>query len=176
MLVNKMTKNVKKALLFAFDVMLFFVVSLLHYSDFLNFKVFGAGTTILIPLLVAFSMNHSPLTSAMAGMLSGIIMDSSAHGTYCFNAILLLLIGTFVSVSSSTLFNKNLPSAVVISLICSVIYYLLQWAFFHTFSEGVTNGLSFLLEISLPSAVLTALFIFPFYFLYQYIEKIKLKI
>ena len=135
MLVNKMTKNVKKALLFAFDVMLFFVVSLLHYSDFLNFKIFGAGTTILIPLLVAFSMNHSPLTSAMAGMLSGIIMDSSAHGTYCFNAILLLLIGTFVSVSSSTLFNKNLPSAVVISLICSVIYYLLQWAPFPKVSQ-----------------------------------------
>lgn len=168
-----MTKNVKKALLLAFDIMLFFVVSLLHYSDFLNFKLFGAGTTILIPLLVAFSMNHSPLTSAMAGMLSGIIMDSSAHGTYCFNAILLLLIGTFVSVSSSTLFNKNLPSAVVISLICSTVYYLLQWAIFHTFSEGIANGLSFLLEISLPSAVLTALFIFPFYFLYKYIQKIK---
>lgn len=168
-----MTKNVKKALLLAFDVMLFFVVALLHYSDFLNFKLFGAGTTILIPLLVAFSMNHSPLASAMAGMLSGIIMDSSAHGTYCFNAILLLLIGTFVSVSSSTLFNKNLPSAVVISLICSTVYYLLQWAIFHTFSEGIANGLSFLLEISLPSSVLTALFIFPFYFLYKYIQKIK---
>ncbi len=172
-LVNSMTKNVKKALLFAFDVMLFFIISLLHYSDFLDFKIFGAGTTLLIPLLVAFSMNHSPLTAAMAGMLSGFIMDSSAHGTYCFNAILLLLIGTFVSVSSSTLFNKNLPSAVVISLICSVMYYLLQWAIFHTFSEGVTNGLSFLLEISLPSAVLTALFIFPFYFLYKYINRIK---
>ena len=168
-----MPKNIKKALLFAFNVMIFFIASLLHYSDFLNFKLLGAGTTILIPLLVAFSMNHSPLTSALAGMLSGIIMDSSASGTYCFNAIILLLLGTFISVSSNTLFNKNLPSAIVISLICSVIYYSMQWAIFHSFSEGATNGLSFLLEISLPSAILTALFIFPFYFLYKYIEKIK---
>lgn len=168
-----MTKNVKKALLFTFDVILFFIISLLHYSNFLNFKISGVGATLLIPLLVAFSMNHSPLTSALAGMFSGIIMDSSAHGTYCLNAILLLLIGTFVSVSSSTLFNKNLPSAIVISFICSVIYYLLQWAILHTFSEGITNSLSFLLEISLPSSILTALFIFPFYYLYKYIDKIK---
>lgn len=172
-LVNNMPKNFKKALLFAFNVMLFFLIALLHYSDFLSFRISGVGVTLLIPLLVAFSMNHPPITSALAGMLSGIVMDSSAHGAYCFNAIILLLLGTFISVSSSTLFNKNLPSAVVISLICSVIYYLAHWVIFHTFSEGITNGVSFLLEISLPSAILTALFIFPFYFLYKYVEKIK---
>lgn len=172
-MVNNMPKKLKKALLFAFNVMLFFITASIHYSDFLNFRILGAGTTLVIPLLVAFSMNHSPITSAVTGMLAGIVMDSSAQGSYCFNAILLLLIGTFVSVSSSTLFNKNLPSAIVISLICSIIYYLLKWVFFHTFSEGISNGVSFLLEISLPSAIITALFIFPFYFLYKYINKIK---
>lgn len=173
---NNMPKNIKKALLTAFNVILFFLISLLHYSDFLDIKIFGVGITLLIPLLVAFSLWHSPLASAMAGVLSGMIMDSSAQGSYCFNAIVLLIIGTFVSVASSTLFNKNLPSAIVISLICAVIYYTLQWAIFHTFSEGINHSLAFLLQISLPSAVLTALFIFPFYFLYKYIEKLKLKI
>ncbi|MBQ3058304.1 MAG: hypothetical protein IJD00_05080 [Clostridia bacterium] len=171
-----MPKNLKKVLIATFNVIIFFLISLLHYSDFLDIKIFGVGTTLLIPLLVAFSLWHSPLASAIAGVLSGMIMDSSAHGSYCFNAIVLLLLGTFVSVASSTLFNKNLPSAIVISLICSVIYYVSQWAIFHTFSEGVNNGLAFLLQISLPSAVLTALFIFPFYYLYKYIEKLKLKI
>lgn len=156
--------------------MMFFVISLLHYSDFLDFKIANVGTTLVIPLLVAFSLWHSPFTCAIAGMFCGIIMDSSANNSYCFNAIVLLLIGTFVSVSSNTLFNKNLPSATVISLICSTIYYLLQWAIFHTFTEGIKNGLAFLLQISLPSAVLTALFIFPFYFLYKYIDKLKNKI
>ena len=170
-----MTKNLKKFLLVTFNVIIFFAFSLLHYSDVLSFDFFGAGTTLLIPLLVAFSLWHSPITCAMAGMLSGIIMDSSAQGAYCFNAIILLLVGVFVSVTSNTLFNKNLPSAIVISLICSVIYYLMQWAIFHTFSEGVKHSLSFLLEISLPSAILTALFIFPFYYLYKYVEKIKLQ-
>ncbi|MBO5210336.1 MAG: hypothetical protein J6B80_00230 [Clostridia bacterium] len=168
-----MTKSLKKFLLVAFNVMIFFVFSLLHYSNVFNFKIFGAGTTILIPILVAFSLWHSPIASAMAGMLSGIIMDSSAQGTYCFNAIILLIIGVFVSVTSNTLFNKNLPSAIVISFICSVVYYLMQWAIFHTFSEGVNHSLTFLLEISLPSAILTALFIFPFYYLYKYVEKLK---
>lgn len=171
-----MPKNTKKLLLFAFNVIIFFLISLLHYSDFLDIKIFSAGTTLLIPLLVAFSLWHSPLAAAMAGALSGMIMDSSAHGSYCFNAIVLLLIGTFVAVTSNTLFNKNLPSAIVLSLICSAIYYVLQWAIFHTFSEGINHGLAFLLQISLPSAILTALFIFPFYYLYKYIEKLKLKI
>ncbi len=175
-MVIDMSKKVKKNLIIAFNVVIFFLISLLHYSDFLDVKIAGVGTTLLIPLLVAFSLWHSPLASALTGMLSGIIMDSSANNSYCFNAIVLLLIGTFVSVSSSALFNKNLPSAMVISLICSMAYYLLQWGFFHTFSEGINNGLTFLLQISLPSAVLTAAFILPFYYLYKYIEKLKLKI
>ena len=170
-----MQKSLKKFFITAFNIIIFFVFSLLHYSDFLNFEIFDAGLTLLIPLLVAFSLWHSPIACAMAGMLSGIIMDLSAHGTYCFNAIVFLLIGVFVSVTSNTLFNKNLPSAIVISLICSLVYYLLQWAIFHTFSEGVNHSLTFLLEISIPSAILTALFIFPFYYLYKYVEKIKLQ-
>ncbi|MBQ2266402.1 MAG: hypothetical protein II342_03270 [Clostridia bacterium] len=168
-----MQKKLKKFLIAAFNVMIFFVFSLLHYSNILSFKIFGAGTILLIPLLVAFSLWHSPIACAIAGMLSGIILDSSAQGSYCFNAIILLLIGVFVSVTSNTLFNKNLPSAIVISFICSVIYYLMQWVIFHTFSEGVHYSLTFLLEISLPSAILTALFIFPFYYLYKYIVRIR---
>lgn len=168
-----MLKKVNKVLLFTFNVIIFFLISLLHYSNFLNINYFGAGTTLLIPLLVSFSLWNSPLAAALAGALSGMIMDSCAHNSYCFNTILLLLIGVFVSVTSNTLFNKNLPSAIVISLICSVVYYLLKWAIFHTFSEGVTNSLLFLLQISLPSAILTSLFIFPFYYLYKYIEKLK---
>ena len=168
-----MQKKLKKFLIAAFNVMIFFVFSLLHYSNILSFKIFGAGTILLIPLLVAFSLWHSPIACAIAGMLSGIILDSSAQGSYCFNAIILLLIGVFVSVTSNTLFNKNLPSAIVISFICSVIYYLMQWVIFQTFSEGVHYSLTFLLEISLPSAILTALFIFPFYYLYKYIVRIR---
>ena len=168
-----MSKNTKKALIFTFNALIIFLVSSLHYSDFLDLKIRSADATLIIPLLVAFSLWYSPLTSAVAGMTAGIIMDSSAHGSYCFNAIILLIIGALVSVSSSTLFNKNLPSAIVISFICSAIYHFMQWAIFHTYSEGVTNGFTFFLEITVPSIVLTTLFIFPFYFLYKYINKIK---
>ena len=71
-----MPKNLKKVLIAAFNVIIFFLISLLHYSDFLDIKIFGVGTTLLIPLLVAFSLWHSPLASAIAGVLSGMIMDS----------------------------------------------------------------------------------------------------
>ena len=175
-MVINMPKNVKKSLIFTFNVVIFFFIALLQHSTFINVHFLNIGATLIIPLLVAFSLWHSPLASALAGMLSGFILDSSAHGSFCFNAIALLIIGTFVSVASSTLFNKNLPSAMVISLICSASYYVVKWAIYHTFSEGINNSLTFLLQISLPSAILTAAFIFPFYFLYKYVEKIKAKI
>ena len=170
---NNMPKNIKKGFIFAFNVIIFFLISSLHYSNFLNFKILGAGATLIIPLLVAFSLWYSPLTCAIAGMLAGFVMDSSAHGTYCFNAIILLIIGTFVSVASSTFFNKNLPSAIVISLICSAFYHGIQWLVFHSFTEGAENGLTFFFEITLPTVILTALFIFPFYYLYKYVNKLR---
>ena len=167
-----MPKNLKKCLIFAFNVMIFFTFAILHYSSFLNLKPFSVNVNLIIPLLTAFSIYHSPVASALTGMLSGIVMDSSAAGAYCFNAIILLIIGTFVSVSSNTLFNKNIPSAAVISLLSSFFYFVMHWASFHIFSEGVSQSLTFLLKHSLPSAIITALFIFPFYFLYRYIKKL----
>ena len=167
-----MPRNLKKCLIFAFNVIIFFSFSILHYSNLLNLKPFTVNVSLIIPLLAAFSIYHSPMASALTGLLSGIIMDSSASGSYCFNAIILLIIGTFVSVSSNTLFNKNIPSAAVISLISALFYFVMHWACFHIFSEGINQSLTFLLKHSLPSAIITALFIFPFYFLYRYIKQL----
>ncbi len=167
-----MSKNFKKALITLFNIIVFYIFSSFHYSLAFSFKLFNVSATLVIPLLVAFSIYHSPIASAMAGMLSGFIMDAFASDSICFNAIVLLIIGTFVSVTSSTLFNKNIPSAAVISLLSSVFYFLTHWAFFHTLREGITQALSFLLTHSLPSAVLSAVFIFPFYFLYRRIYNI----
>lgn len=167
-----MPKNIKKFLIFAFNVIIFFTFSILHYSNFPSIKLWGVNANLIIPLLTAFSIYHSPMAAALTGMLSGIVMDSDASGAYCFNAIILLIIGTFVSVSSNTLFNKNIPSAAVISLLSSIFYFVMHWACFHIFSEGIGQSLTFLLKHSLPSAIITALFIFPFYFLYRYIKKL----
>ncbi len=167
-----MPKNFKKSLIFTFNVIIFFTFSMLHYSAFINTKLFDTTTTLIIPLLVAFAIYHSPIAAAMAGVLSGIVMDSSAAGSYCFNAIVLLIIGTFVAVSSNTLFNKNIPSAAVLSLLSALFYFVSQWIFFHAFQDGINQSLTFLLRHSLPSAILSAVFIFPFYFLYSYIKKL----
>lgn len=170
---TNMSKNIKKSLIITFNVIIFFFISLVHHSELPSLEIYGAKTILVVPLLVSFSLWYSPLTCAITGMLSGIILDSATNGAYCFHAIVFLIIGTFVSVASSTLFNKNLPSAIVISLICSAFYHISKWFVFHTFSEGAANALTFFFEITLPSTVLTALFIFPFYYLYKYINKIK---
>ncbi len=167
-----MPKGLKKSFIFAFNVIIFFTFSMLPHSSFINIKLFDISVSFIIPLLVAFALHHSPIAAAIAGVLSGIIMDSAAAGSYCFNAIILLIIGTFVAVSSNTLFNKNIPSAAVISLLSTSFYYVAQWIFFHAFHDGINQSLTFLLRHSLPSAILSAIFIFPFYFLYTYVKKL----
>ena len=167
-----MPKNLKKSFIFIFNVIIFFVFSMLPHSSFINIKLFDISISFIIPLLVAFALSHSPIAAAMAGVLSGIIMDSTAADSYCFNAIVLLIIGTFVAVSSNTLFNKNIPSAAVMSLLSALFYFVAQWIFFHAFHDGINQSLTFLLRHSLPSAILSAVFIFPFYFLYSYIKKL----
>ena len=164
--------NKKHPFIFTFNVLLFFVLIILQYTDKTIISISGVSPVLLLPLLTAFSIFHSPLASALVGLLAGIFMDSCAIGSYCFNAIVLFLLGAAVSLAASNLFNKNIGSAAVLSLLCCGVYHISQWAVFQTFGKQFSDCLLYLLKFALPSALFSALFIFPFYFLYKYFNKI----
>lgn len=169
--VNDMN-NKKHPFIFTFNILIFFVLILLHYTDKTSINFFGITLLLVLPLLTAFSIFHSPIASGITGLLAGIFMDANTAGTYCFNAIILLCLGAAVSVTSNILFNKNIFASVVLSLITCSIYYISHWAVFYTFGETLADCLMYLLKYAAPSALLSAIFIFPFYFLYKYFNKI----
>lgn len=152
-------------------ILIFFLSLLFYYTGILPLSIKGITPLLVLPILTAFSFFHSPLACALTGLACGIFMDSCALGSYCFNAITLLLIGTLVSLASSNLFNKNIFSAMVLSLIVCAIYFLLLWGVFHTNSVTITDSLIYLLKHALPSAVYSAIFILPFYYLFRYFNK-----
>lgn len=164
--------NKKHPFIFTFNVLIFFILILLHYTDKIAINISGASPVLILPLLTAFSMFHSPVASALAGMFAGIFMDACTIGSYCFNAIILLCLGAAVSLASNNLFNKNIGSATVLSLITCGIYHISQWLIFQTFGKVFTESVMYLLKYAAPSAVLGAIFIFPFYFLYKYLNKL----
>ena len=164
--------NKKHPFIFTFNILIFFFVVLLHYTDKTSINIFGVTPLLVLPLLTAFSIFHSPVASAVTGLLAGIFMDSCTTGSYCFNAIILLCLGAAVSVTSNVLFNKNIFASVVLSLITGGIYYLSQWVVFYTIGKDFTDCLMYLLKYAAPCALISAVFIFPFYFLYKYFHKI----
>ena len=154
------------------NILIFFFTLLFSNTNILTFSIKTASPLLILPLLTAFAIYHSPLSSALTGLVCGIFMDTVAADSYCFNAILLLVIGGFASFAANNLFNKNIQSAVVLSLINCVFYFVLLWLFFHTNNVSITDSAIYLLRYSLPSAVLSAIFILPLYYVYKHFNKI----
>ena len=127
----------KKRILFGFfSFLLFFFSFIAHYTDSIDLSIKNAQPFILLPLITAFSMFTTPGTAAVSGLALGICMDGCAGGTVCFNAIAIMLAATFVSVAANNLFNRNIKSAILLSVIISLFYYILRWLIFYAFSSG----------------------------------------
>ena len=152
--------------------MLFFLAFIFHYTDIIDISIKNAEQLIIIPLLTAFSMFSGTGASVAVGLLTGIFMDSSASGAVCFNAAVLMLSAALVSVCAERLFNRNIRASVLLCVLVSLFYFLIRWVCFYAFGTGVQDNLTYLLSYAFPSVLYTAVFIFPFYFLYRYFNKL----
>ena len=148
------------------NVAVFFVVIIFHTSEIIDISIKNATPMLLLPLLTAFAF-FSPMSACIiAGLISGTLLDSISQG-YCFNTLVLLVLAISVNLIANTLFNKNLFSAVLLSFMTSGAYYLLRWCVFHLVNRTLEDSLGYLLLYGLPSAVYSAILIFPFYYLYK---------
>ena len=163
----------KHPLITVLNILIFFISPLFYYTGILPLSIKGITPLLILPILTAFSIFNSPLVSAITGLLCGVFMDANTLDSYCFNAIMLVVLGTFVSVASNNLFNKNIFSAIVLSLITAIFYFVLQWAVFEINNITTKDSLIYLLKYALPTAVYSAVFIIPFYYLYRYFERRK---
>ena len=153
--------------------LLFFFCFILHYTDSFDISIKHAAPLALLPLLTAYSMFSPVGISAAVGIITGICMDGCSGSTACFNSIAMIIIAVFVSAAAENLFNRNVRSALVLAVLSSVFYYIFRWAVLYAFSSGAHDNLTYLLSYAFPSALYTAVFIFPFYFLFKYFDKLK---
>lgn len=153
--------------------LLFCLLFLLHYSGIFTIRFLHATPLLLLPYLVAFSMFCEEIAAAFAGLATGIFMDSVTSGSSCFHTVVFLLIGLFVSFTVHFLFNNNIRSAVLLSLLATLVYYLLRWLIFYTIGQTVADSLRYLLQFALPSVIYTNLFIIPFYYLHRRFFRIR---
>ncbi len=168
-----MTGKKRNLYVLAANIFIFFFVIMFQISGAVDISIKTATPLVILPLLTAYAIFYSLPSCAVAGIVAGACLDGITNGAYCFNTITLFLISVAVCLAANNLFNKNIQSAVALSLITSAVYYLLLWQFFYAWGVPVEQSLRYLLSYALPSAVYTALFIFPFYFIFKFFEKYK---
>lgn len=156
-----------------FTLLIFFAVIIADSAKGFNISIKTATPFLLLPLLLAFTIFADIKKSAFAGIILGACADSVASGSYCFNTIALLIIGTAACLAANRLFNKNLRATVVLSLLVAVIYFFAQWITFNSIGHSAKEGLEYLFRYSLPSAIYTSVFVIPFYFIFKHFDKLK---
>lgn len=156
------------------EFIIFAILLLLHYSGALHITVLRANPIIIIPFLVAFSFFNEEWASAFAGMAIGVFMDSTSSQYSLFHTVLLTLIGLFVCLTVHHLFNNNVRSAIALSLISTLLYFIMRWLFFHAVGGSADDSIFYFMHYALPSVIYTNLFIVPFYYLQRKLYKIKI--
>lgn len=145
---------------------MFLLLILFHYSG-PSIKIFRASPMSVLALLVALIMFSSELSGVLTGMGLGILLDSVSSTPIGFNTITLIIISFIATLVSHYLFNRNLKSALVLCLICAVLYFAARWLVGFALREDVVGSFNYLLRYAAGSAVYTTLFVIPFF----YIEK-----
>ena len=152
--------------------LIFFTVIVLDSTVFSYLTIKTAALFLPLPLLIAYSFFGNIKKVSIVGFLVGACADSVANGSYCFNTVMLMLIATAVCLLANTLFNKNIHAILVMSLLFTVFYFSTNWLVFGFFGNTPQLSMKLLLGYSLPSAIYTAVFILPFYFVFKYFNRL----
>lgn len=148
---------------------------LFHYTGLISFKIGNASPFLFVPLVVAVAMYYGELTGLFYGLFAGLLIDTSASSSFCFNTVFLMLAGFIVGILAEFLFNVNFKASLALSIIVSFFYFGAKWIVFY-FIPDVQGKIYFLLQYSLPSAFYTCAFIVPFFFAEKYFaDKYKRK-
>lgn len=169
------SKNRSKSLLVALlNFLIFAFLFILHYTKAFQIGNLKANPVSIIPFLVAFSMYNEEWAAAFTGMAIGIFMDSTSVAADGFHTLVLGIIGLTVAFIVHYLFNNNLRSAIALSLLASLFYFVLRWLFFHAIGGNIDDSIYYLMQYALPSVLYTSIFIFPFYYLQRKFYQIKI--
>ena len=160
-----MTDRKKVFILRLINTLFFILLIAFQYNGVFSIKILSANPMLPLALLVACCMFSSELTAAFTGLLVGIFTDSAASTPQGFHAAVFMLIAVAVSLIAKHLFNNNIFASFALCLLCSIFYYVLRWIFCLAFSLSFTENLTYLMRTAFPSALYTAIFIIPFYYL-----------
>lgn len=139
------------------------LIFLFHYTGLINIKIGNASPYLFVPLVVAVAMYYGEITGMFFGLFVGLLADTAATSSYCFNTIFFSFAGFAVGILVAYLFNFNFQASLALSVLASFLYFGIKWLIFFVFPD-VQGKIYFLFQHALPSAFYTSVFIIPLFF------------
>ncbi len=157
----------------ALNFLMFFLSLTLFGGSGISLKLFGAVPIIVLSLLTAYCSFNSLTASAVVGVVTGTVLDSTSADSYCFNTLALLIFAVAANLLADHVFNRNFKATAVLCFFLTGLYYIFYWLFFIAFSIDLKGSVTYLLRWALPSCLYTAVLTVPFYFIYKHFKKLK---
>ncbi|MBE6728458.1 MAG: hypothetical protein E7562_07415 [Ruminococcaceae bacterium] len=150
------------------------IIFLFHYTNLFSITIYNVSPMLLLPFFVGFAIYSEEMPATFVGAIIGFFADSTSSSGSYFHTFYFFILGLAISLMMHYLLNNNIRSAIMLSLVSSILYFVLRWLFFHAFS-GSDNSIEYLMQYALPSVIYTSVFIFPFYYLQRFIFRFKVK-
>lgn len=140
-----------------------FLLLIMQKTSGLSLTMGTATPVLLVPMVVAVSCFLREWTGFLFGLFCGIGMDIFSSGSRCFNTIAMILVGAFAGLLYHYIFNRNLKSVIIGSVIFSFGFCFIRWVYLCLFA-GDGSAFLMLIRYEIPSALYTSVFILPFYY------------
>lgn len=166
-----MKSSRKRFTIIYINLFLILLLYILRVSGLLLLKIGNISPILLLPLVISIALFFGELNGAIAGFTVGLLMDTSTIGSSVFGCLCIMIIGFLCGIASKFYLNKNIKSALALSVSASFVYYLARFLCFGLFAGKGVDG-QYFADFILPGAIYTSLFIIPFYFLQKKLKEI----
>lgn len=161
--------HILKYVLFVFEVFALFFIG--DTAGVLP-EILAVKPALMVCAAISVSLSGIKEMPAMCfGVLCGLLMDFSRGGPYGFHALILAACCYVCSLLVQHLFQKNLLSALLMTIVAIVIVFVLQWFFFYV-CQGFGGAGYALVRYYGMMAVYTLATAVPVYFLTRLIARI----
>ncbi len=133
-------------------------------------EISGLRAVPVIPFVICISMFNPKTAGMVYGLFAGMIMDVTWSKISGFNALCLFIICVVCSLLIRFLFNCRISSAMLLSGLACLVYFLVYWLCFCKFA-GVEESAYCLFSRYLPMALYTWAFTLPFYYFVEFLTK-----
>ncbi len=131
-----------------------------------SINFFGASPSLILVVIICYSMMSGKEKGALLGLITGIIVDILSTGTFGINILLYTYSAAIAGALSNKIFGKNAITSVVITFIVSFVYGVI-FAITMYILKIDRNIIYFIFAYFLPMCVYNAVISFFMYLLIE---------